>query len=128
MLTAYVTLPEHVGRNLEKEARGERAGYCGRDFERGPSNLVLLTLELTQEEDVWVGTCLELGTSAYADSIEELRGEIADAIGLQLNEAMRLGFLDDYIEERNVRTLPLIELEEGSTANSERFGLVAVGI
>ena len=96
--------------------------------ERGPSNLVLLTLELTQEEDVWVGTCLELGTSAYADSIEELRGEIADAIGLQLNEAMRLGFLDDYIEERNVRTLPLIELEEGSTANSERFGLVAVGI
>ena len=39
------------------------------------------------------------------DSIEELRGEIADAIGLQLNEAMRLGFLDEYIEERNVRTL-----------------------
>ena len=96
--------------------------------ERGPSNLVLLTLELTQEEDVWVGTCIELGTSTYADSLEELRGEIADAIGLQLNEAMRLGFLDDYIEERNVRTLPLIELEEGSTANSERFGLVAVGI
>ena len=96
--------------------------------ERGPSNLVLLTLELTQEEDVWVGTCLELGTSAYADSIEELRGEIADAIGLQLNEAMRLGFLDEYIEERNVRTLPLIQLEDGSVANRERFGLVAVGI
>ena len=96
--------------------------------ERGPSNLVLLTLELTQEEDVWVGTCIELGTSAYADSIEELRGEIADAIGLQLNEAMRLGFLDEYIEERNVRTLPLIQLEDGSVANSERFGLVAVGI
>ncbi len=96
--------------------------------ERGPSNLVLLTLELTQEEDVWVGTCLELGTSAYADSIEELRGEIADAIGLQLNEAMRLGFLDEYIEERNVRTLPLIQLEDGSVAERERFGLVAVGI
>ncbi len=73
--------------------------------ERGPSNLVLLTLELTQEEDVWVGTCIELGTSTYADSLEELRGEMADAIGLQLNEAMRLGFLDEYIEERNVRTL-----------------------
>ena len=79
--------------------------------ERGPSNLVLLTLELTQEEDVWVGTCIELGTSAYADTIEELRGEIADAIGLQLNEAMRLGFIDEYIQERNVRTLPLIQLE-----------------
>ena len=96
--------------------------------ERGPSNLVLLTLELTQEDDVWVGTCIELGTSAYADSLEELRGEIADAIGLQLNEAMRLGFLDEYIEERNVRTLPLIQLEEGSVANSGRFRMVAVGI
>jgi predicted RNase H-like HicB family nuclease len=96
--------------------------------ERGPSNLVLLTLELTQEEDVWVGTCIELGTSTYADSLEELRGELADAIGLQLNEAMRLGFIDDYIQERNVRTLPLIQLEDGSGAERERFGLVAVGI
>ena len=96
--------------------------------ERGPSNLVLLTLELTQEEDVWVGTCIELGTSAYAETLEELRGEIADAIGLQLNEAMRLGFIDDYIEERNVRTLPLIQLEKGSVAKTERFGMVAVGI
>ena len=96
--------------------------------ERGPSNLVMLTLELTQEEDVWVGTCIELGTSAYADSLEELRGEIADAIGLQLNEAMRLGFIDEYIQERNVRTLPLIQLEDGSVAERERFGLVAVGI
>ena len=96
--------------------------------ERGPSNLVLLTLELTQEEDVWVGTCIELGTCAYADTIEELRGEIADAIGLQLNEAMRLGFIDEYIQERNVRTLPLIQLENGSVAEGERFGLVAVGI
>ena len=73
--------------------------------ERGPSNLVLLTLELTQEDDVWVGTCNELGTSAYADSLEELRGEIADALALQLNEATRLGFLDEYIKERNVRPL-----------------------
>ena len=70
--------------------------------ERGASNLVLLNLELTQEEDVWVGTCIELGTSAYADSLEELRGEIADALALQLNEATRLGFLDEYIKERNV--------------------------
>ena len=96
--------------------------------ERGPSNLVMLTLELTQEEDVWVGTCIELGSSAYAGTIEDLRGEIADAIGLQLNEAMRLGFIDEYIQERNVRTLPLIQLENGSVAERERFGLVAVGI
>lgn len=96
--------------------------------ERGPSNLVLLTLELTQEEGVWVGTCIELGTSTYADSLEDLRGEMADAIGLQLNEAMRLGFIDEYIQERNVRTLPLIQLEDGSGVERERFGLVAVGI
>ena len=96
--------------------------------ERGPSNLVLLTLELTQEDEVWVGTCIELGTSAYADTLEELRGEIADAIGLQLNEAMRLGFIDEYIQERSVRMLPLIQLEKESVTNSECFGLVAVGI
>ena len=81
--------------------------------ERGPSNLVLLTLDLTQEDEVWVGTCIELGTSAYADSLEELRGEIADAIGLQLNEAMRLGFIDEYIQERSVRTRPLVQMEVG---------------
>ena len=96
--------------------------------ESGPRNLILLTLELTQEDDVWVGTCLELGTSAYADTIEELRGEIADAIGLQLNEAMRLGFIDEYIRERNVRTLPLIQLQEADSPDRESFCQVAVGI
>ncbi len=40
--------------------------------ERGPSNLVLLTLELTHEEDVWEGTCIELGTSAYALEAEQI--------------------------------------------------------
>ena len=84
--------------------------------ESGPRSLILLTLDLTQEDNVWVGTCVELGTSAYADTLDDLRGEIADAIGLQLNEAMRLGFIDEYIQERNVRTLPLIQLEDPDPA------------
>ena len=98
--------------------------------ESGPRSLIILTLDLTQEDNVWAGTCVELGTSAYAyaDTLDDLRGEIADAIGLQLNEAIRLGFIDEYIQERNVRTLPLIQLEETGVASRERFGLVAVGI
>ncbi len=96
--------------------------------ESGPRSLIILTLDLTQEDNVWIGTCVELGTSAYADTLDDLRGEIADAIGLQLNEAIRLGFIDEYIQERNVRTLPLIQLEETGVASRERFGLVAVGI
>jgi len=46
-----------------------------------------------------------LGTAAYSDCLEGLHREILDAVGLQLDEAMRLGFFDEYIEERNVSTL-----------------------
>ena len=57
----------------------------------GHDGLILLTLDLRRNGKSWLGTRIELGTAAYADSLEELREELLDAISLQLNEVERLG-------------------------------------
>jgi len=67
---------------------------------------VVLTLSFQQEEDQWVGTCVELGTSIHASSLQEADEEMAEAIALQLNEVERLGFITDYLVEHNVHEEP----------------------
>lgn len=69
-----------------------------------PEYAVLLTVDFAKEPaeagEVWTATCLELGTSAYAQSIEEARDQLQEAVQLQLNEVERLGFMEEYLEER----------------------------
>ena len=77
----------------------------GHRVDWSPPSLIVMTLKLDQDKDNWVGECLELGTAAYASSISELREELADAILLQLNEVERLGFIDEYLQERQVKVL-----------------------
>lgn len=86
-------------------------------------SLVLLTVDLRQHEGAWVATCIELGTSAYSDTLDELRQEIADAIVLQLNEAERLGFIDDYLQEHAASLLQLPA--ETPAAKEEHWELVS---
>ena len=60
------------------------------DTDKGASDYIVpLTLDFQEEEGKWVGVCLELGTSAFADTLEELRKEIVDAVTLQLGEMER---------------------------------------
>ena len=46
---------------------------------------VEVTVRFTREGDKWTAECLELGTAAYGDSLEEAQAAIADMISLHLN-------------------------------------------
>jgi hypothetical protein len=80
-------------------------------FQYSPTGTVIGTASLTfafeQEGGNWVGVCLELGTSAYDADLEEASHQLADAVSLQLNEMERLGYITEYLEERNIRFQPL---------------------
>jgi len=93
-----------------------------------PESIVLLTVDLRQEENVWVGTCLELGTSTYAEALEELQEELASAILLQLNEVERLGFMKEYLREHGVTEIPLPLRSQEATQPQESWGLVGAGV
>jgi predicted RNase H-like HicB family nuclease len=70
-------------------------------------SVILLTVDFQEYEGQWVGTILELGVSTYADTLDELRSELTDALLLQLNEIERLGFTDEYLKEQGVKQLVL---------------------
>ena len=78
---------------------------------RAPDFVFPLTLDFEQEGTLWVGTCLELGTSTFAESLDALRQELQDAVVLQLNEVENLGFIDEYLEENRVHVTRLSDAE-----------------
>ena len=46
---------------------------------------VTLTLEFHREKDKWVGTCVELGTSTFAKTLEEVQAELKQLTLAHLN-------------------------------------------
>ena len=72
-----------------------------------PESFIVLTFEYTKEEGMWVGVCLELGTSTFADSVEQVREELLEAVSLQISEMTRLGYGDQYFRENNVPIRPI---------------------
>ena len=89
---------------------------------RSPDFVFPLTIDLERERDQWTGTCLELGTSTFADTLDGVRKELQEAITLQLNEVERLGFTSDYLEENRV---PIIRLPDAGASNEFPFALVS---
>ena len=63
---------------------------------------ITVTCVYSQEGSQWVGICEESGTSAFADSLEQTRIELVEAIELQLSEVERLGFADEYLAENSI--------------------------
>lgn len=67
----------------------------------------ILNLDFTKEDDGrWTAVCRELGTPAYADSLEDAKLELKDAILLQISEMDQLGDIDAFLEEHDVHLLP----------------------
>ena len=89
---------------------------------RSPDFVLPLTIHLEHEGEQWTGTCLELGTSTFGDTFEEVRKELHEAITLQLNEVERLGFITDYLEENRV---PVIRLPDAGASNGSPFALAS---
>ena len=85
--------------------------------------LANLTCTFHQEVENWVGVCQELGTSSYGDSLKEANEQLAEAILLQLTEVTRLGYVDQFLKERNVRLSPI-----PSPTNQYGWTLAGAGI
>ena len=77
------------------------------DAQGNPDFVLGLTLDYQQEEGQWVGVCLELGTSAFADTLEQADLELREAVELQVNGMEQLGYLHEYLEAREVQIIPL---------------------
>ena len=73
-----------------------------RNGQGSPDYVVLLTFEYGEEIGKWVGVCLELGTSTFADTLEQVREELQEAVELQLNEMERLAHIQDFLQENHV--------------------------
>lgn len=67
--------------------------------------LYIITLRTFFEEegDRWTGTCHELGTSAYGNTLEEAAADLRDAIALQVNEMRKLGYEEEYFRENGIQ-------------------------
>ena len=63
----------------------------------------IFTTSFEEEDGRWVGICHELGASAYGDTLEEARGELSDAVLLEMNEMRRLGFGEEFLADRGVK-------------------------
>lgn len=67
-----------------------------------PDYTLSLKCEYTQEDGQWVGVCIELGTSAFSEELEDAQTELAEAITLQLEEMERLGYAEEYLEDNGI--------------------------
>ena len=79
-----------------------------RDDKGSPDYLFVLTFEYGTEADKWVGVCLELGTPAFSDTLEQVREELQEAVELQLNEMERLMQVQDFLRENHVRITAIV--------------------
>jgi predicted RNase H-like HicB family nuclease len=87
-----------------------------------PDFVFPLTFDLEREGEQWTGTCLEFGTSTFGDTLDEVRKDLQEAVTLQLNEAERLGFISDYLEENRV---PLIRFADTGASSDSPFTLAS---
>ncbi len=64
---------------------------------------IVVTLQFKREGAQWTGRCLQLGTSVYGDTFEEVQGDLAEAIGLQLNALEDVGERKRFFRDFGIR-------------------------
>ena len=69
------------------------------------AEIYVLTLKFHRENTAWLGQCIELGTAMFADTLEDVRRELHEAVVLQVNEMARLSDAKAYLADHGV--LPL---------------------
>ena len=89
-----------------------------------PDYFMPLTMEYVFQKGKWVGTCLEIGASSFADELGEMKTRLFEAVDLQLSEVEQLGFLEDFLKDHSVSAYPIPPLESAGTS---RFTLVGAG-
>ncbi len=63
------------------------------------SGFVTLTLSFELEESEWVGVCLELGTSTFADTLEKCQEELQELVADHLDVLEEIGERERFFEE-----------------------------
>ena len=66
---------------------------------------VLLTLEFTLEDEVWVGKCRELGTSTFDKDLWKAKEELAELVSLHLNTLESAGEQERFFKEHGIKLL-----------------------
>lgn len=99
----------------------DNVGAIHRDDQGRPDYISVLTFEYQQEAGQWVGLCLELGTSAFAATLEQTRQELHEAVGLQLNELEHLTEVRDYLAAQHVQIFPLVPSETSAYSGFDRL-------
>lgn len=92
-----------------------------------PEGYVDLTLKYEFEEEQWVGVCLELSTSTFGDTLEEVQNDLTRLVIEHLNLLEEAGERERFFEEHDISyhefksdsvsvTLPLHHQEGHSSA------------
>ncbi len=109
------------------DAARESIHVFHRDARGVPDYSVALICTYTLEADQWVGVCEQLGTPAFAETLEQVRLELQDAVQLQLNEVERLTDVREYLEESGVSIFPVIHAEPTGFAVAAGGSLEYIG-
>ena len=70
-----------------------------------PKHHIPVTFKYTPEEGKWVGVCIELGTSTFADTLDQVREELGENVVLQLTELGQLTDIWEYLAENHVEII-----------------------
>ena len=81
-----------------------------------PVGYVDLTLKYEFEEDQWVGVCLELSTSTFGDTLEEVKDDLTQLVIEHLNlledASERERFFEEHVHEG---------WQQGATLDCQRY-------
>ncbi len=64
---------------------------------------VTLTFSFEKEDEDWVGVCLELGTSTFADTFERCQSELEELVTNHLEVLEDIGERERFFEEWGIR-------------------------
>ena len=67
-----------------------------------PLRYVDLTLKYVFEEEQWVGVCLELSTSTFADTLQEVQNNLTQLVVEHLNLLEDAGERERFFEEHDI--------------------------
>lgn len=71
-----------------------------------PGGYVELTLKFEREGDKWVGTCLELGTSTFSNTLNKAQQDLRNLIAEHLNLLEEAGERQRFFEEWDITLHP----------------------
>ena len=67
-----------------------------------PLGYVDLTLKYEYEEEQWVGVCLELSTSTFGDTLQEVQDDLTQLVVEHLNLLEDAGERERFFEEHDI--------------------------